>query len=66
MWQLAIVSLNVDCLWSRMELHFRYILYHRQSTSKETIIIVTFYKQPLDDGLYVSPKHVTQKRKINE
>jgi hypothetical protein len=38
---------------------------HRQSTFKQTISIATLYTQSLDDGLYVSPKHVRQKRKMN-
>jgi hypothetical protein len=36
-----IVSLNFDCLLSRMERNFRSILDHRQSTFTETIIIAS-------------------------
>jgi hypothetical protein len=36
-WKIVIISLNIDCLWTRMERNS--ILAHRQSTFKEIITV---------------------------
>jgi hypothetical protein len=52
MWQMVLLSLNVDCLWARMVQHFRSILARRQSTLKEAIVIATLYTLITQNLLY--------------
>jgi hypothetical protein len=46
--------------------NFRSTLSHRRSTLRRQSPFATLYTLPLDDGLYESPKHVRQNRKIIE